>query len=406
MPQRGAVELVKVSKRFGDAKAVDAIDLRIPAESYCCLLGPSGCGKTTTLRMVAGHESVSDGDILINNQNVSRLPPAKRGTAMMFQDYALFPHLDCIDNVAFSLKMRGVDKERRQAEALAQLQRVHMDSYAQRLPAQLSGGQQQRVALARALITNPDVLLLDEPLSALDPFLRVRMREELKRLQKEFGLTFIHVTHSQEEAMALADVMVVMNQGQIEQTGSPRAIFNEPATRFVAEFIGGHNVLDDVAIRTDKIQLQPGVASSSDSADGYRQLVGNVRSVEYQGAWVQVNLTASSVTEFSVMLHESAFFAAPVASGDTVTATWALRDAHHLSSAASNASMCDLAVRSPFSRARSAPCQPAESRSADVTASTPTPRPSCCPSGTSSSRGGPRSRSTSSRPSSRPTSRT
>lgn len=337
MPQRGAVELVKVSKRFGDAKAVDAIDLRIPAESYCCLLGPSGCGKTTTLRMVAGHESVSDGDILINNQNVSRLPPAKRGTAMMFQDYALFPHLDCIDNVAFSLKMRGVDKERRQAEALAQLQRVHMDSYAQRLPAQLSGGQQQRVALARALITNPDVLLLDEPLSALDPFLRVRMREELKRLQKEFGLTFIHVTHSQEEAMALADVMVVMNQGQIEQTGSPRAIFNEPATRFVAEFIGGHNVLDDVAIRTDKIQLQPGVASSSDSADGYRQLVGNVRSVEYQGAWVQVNLTASSVTEFSVMLHESAFFAAPVASGDTVTATWALRDAHHLSSAASNA---------------------------------------------------------------------
>ena len=228
MPQRGAVELVKVSKRFGDAKAVDAIDLRIPAESYCCLLGPSGCGKTTTLRMVAGHESVSDGDILINNQNVSRLPPAKRGTAMMFQDYALFPHLDCIDNVAFSLKMRGVDKERRQAEALAQLQRVHMDSYAQRLPAQLSGGQQQRVALARALITNPDVLLLDEPLSALDPFLRVRMREELKRLQKEFGLTYLFISHNLAVVRHIADRVAVMYLGKIVELADQQTLYDNP----------------------------------------------------------------------------------------------------------------------------------------------------------------------------------
>jgi putative spermidine/putrescine transport system ATP-binding protein len=181
MVPRYDVELVSVTKRYGETLAVDRISLRIPKSSYCCLLGPSGCGKTSTLRMIAGHESISEGDILIGDVDVAGLPPARRGTAMMFQSYALFPHLSCLDNVAFSLKMRGVAKAERHRRAREFLDLVHMADYTARLPAQLSGGQQQRVALARALIMQPSVFLLDEPLSALDPFLRVQMRQELKR---------------------------------------------------------------------------------------------------------------------------------------------------------------------------------------------------------------------------------
>ena len=168
------LELIHLTKRYGSMIAVDAIDLKIAADSYCCLLGPSGCGKTSTLRMIAGHEMASEGDIVFGPQNITNLPPAKRGTAMMFQSYALFPHLNCIDNVAFSLKMRGVAKAQRQARAKELLSLVAMESYGERLPAQLSGGQQQRIALARALITEPQIVLLDEPLSALDPFLRIK----------------------------------------------------------------------------------------------------------------------------------------------------------------------------------------------------------------------------------------
>ncbi|MCC7271590.1 MAG: ABC transporter ATP-binding protein, partial [Alphaproteobacteria bacterium] len=167
-----AVELVGVTKRYGGAVAVDAIDLRIPAGSYCCLLGPSGCGKTTTLRMIAGHEIADAGDVRLGDTVVTRMPPAQRGTAMMFQSYALFPHLSVVDNVVFSLKMKGMARAPRRARAMAFLERLAMEPYAERLPTQLSGGQQQRVALARALVTEPQVLLLDEPLSALDPFLR------------------------------------------------------------------------------------------------------------------------------------------------------------------------------------------------------------------------------------------
>src|ERR1700691_5055874 len=259
MDPRFDVELVSVTKRYGSTLAVDNVSLRIPRASYCCLLGPSGCGKTTTLRMIAGHEAVTDGDVLIGGDNVTLLPPARRGTAMMFQSYALFPHLSCLDNVAFSLKMKGVDKATRHAKAMEYLNLVAMEPYAARVPAQLSGGQQQRVALARALVTDPQILLLDEPLSALDPFLRVRMRAELRQMQKRLGIPFVHVTHGQDEALALADLVVVMNKGKIEQAGSPRGVFEEPATECIARFLGGHNVIDTptgkIAVRADRVKV-------------------------------------------------------------------------------------------------------------------------------------------------------
>jgi putative spermidine/putrescine transport system ATP-binding protein len=331
----GNVELVSVTRRFGRTVAVDAIDLRIPQGSYCCLLGPSGCGKTTTLRMIAGHEEVSEGDVLIGGVNVTNLPPAKRGTAMMFQSYALFPHLSVLDNVAFSLRMRGVAKADRHAEARERLRLVQMEHHADRKPAQLSGGQQQRVALARALVADPKVLLLDEPLSALDPFLRVSLRDELKQLQRRLGITFIHVTHSQEEALGLSDLVVVMQGGKICQAGSAREVFDHPEDAFVARFIGGHNVLPEgpaagnmstgrwIAVRADRCRL--GAVGTG--------LSGEVVTVEYQGPIVRVALT----TEFGAavaMLPDSVFDADPVSPGDFRAILWSPADAHRLKAGA------------------------------------------------------------------------
>jgi putative spermidine/putrescine transport system ATP-binding protein len=323
------VELVSVTKRYDQTVAVDAISLRIPPASYCCLLGPSGCGKTSTLRMIAGHEHVTDGDILIRDRNITDLPPALRGTAMMFQSYALFPHLNCLDNVAFSLKMRGVGKAERHARAREFLELVEMEEFAGRLPAQLSGGQQQRVALARSLITEPEVLLLDEPLSALDPFLRVRMREELKRLQRDLGITFIHVTHSQDEAMALADLMVVMDEGRIRQAGTPREVFEKPASAFVARFIGGHNVVPTsrgaVAVRADRCRIgAPGNGP---------HVSGRVAAVEYQGPIVRIALETASGEQAAALVPDDMFFAGPVQPGDAATLVWCETDAHHLEAA-------------------------------------------------------------------------
>jgi putative spermidine/putrescine transport system ATP-binding protein len=321
-----AVELVALTKQYapGIPAAVDQIDLRIGSGSYCCLLGPSGCGKSTTLRMIAGHETVTQGDILLQNRNITRLAAAARGTAMMFQSFALFPHLSALDNVAFSLKMKGVAKAERHRRAAALLERVAMSHLAQRKPDELSGGQQQRVALARALITEPKVLLLDEPLSALDPFLRVQMRAELRRWQKELGLTFIHVTHSQEEAMALADTMVVMNHGLIEQVGSPHQVYNHPASEFVARFMGGHNVLTtpagQVAVRNDHMKIVPA------SQPGAQGLAATITDVEYQGTYVLLGLALEgappSLKSVSVLLHESHFLALPFELAQQVLLSW------------------------------------------------------------------------------------
>lgn len=326
------LELIHLTKRYGGTVAVDSIDLKIDANSYCCLLGPSGCGKTSTLRMIAGHESASEGDIVFGAANVTDLPPAKRGTAMMFQSYALFPHLNCIDNVAFSLKMRGVDKATRQARALELLKLVAMDRYGDRLPAQLSGGQQQRIALARALITEPQIVLLDEPLSALDPFLRIKMRMELRSLQQKLGIIFVHVTHSQDEAMALADLIVIMNNGRIEQAGTPREVFNNPKTEFVAKFIGGHNVLASergpIAVRADRLVLKhPGAGTNG-------LINGTVRSVEYQGTYVQLAIETLEGRELTATSDESTFDQTPFQPGDPIAVSWGERDVHHLSHAA------------------------------------------------------------------------
>lgn len=365
MSKATAIELAMVTKRYGGgAVAVDGISLKIPAGTYCCLLGPSGCGKTSTLRMIAGHERVSEGDILLGDRIVNDLPSAQRGTAMMFQSYALFPHLDLVDNVGFSLKMKGMAKAERREKALAMLRVMEMEAYADRRPAQLSGGQQQRVALGRALITDPQVLLLDEPLSALDPFLKVRMRSELKRLQAKLGISFIHVTHSQEEAMALADLVVVMNDGRIEQAAHPREIFNRPATAFVARFMGGHNVVSgrvsavtadavrfdlpggatlaapatsaetpaetgaplDIAVRSDRVRIGEGEAGFG--------VTGLVSGIEYRGAIVQVAVDIPGLPEFAVSLDESAFYRAPLALGDAVPLAWSPSDVHVLASPA------------------------------------------------------------------------
>jgi putative spermidine/putrescine transport system ATP-binding protein len=321
MTTTAALELIQLTKRYGSITAVDAINLKIPAGSYCCLLGPSGCGKTSTLRMIAGHESATSGDIIVGPKNVTDLPPAARNTAMMFQSYALFPHLSVIDNVAFALKMRGVAKPERHAKAKSLLELVDMQAYAARLPGQLSGGQQQRVALARALITSPQILLLDEPLSALDPFLRLRMRAELKKLQRELGISFVHVTHGQDEAMALADIVVLMNDGRIEQQGSPREIFNHPRTEFTAKFIGGHNVIslgdETFAVRVDRLILK-----RPDETLIGPSIAGTVSEVEYQGTYVRVAIAIEGGADISAQLTESQFDADNYSVGERVLASW------------------------------------------------------------------------------------
>ncbi|MCF7698331.1 ABC transporter ATP-binding protein [Loktanella sp. M215] len=319
------LELVNVTKRYGTTVAVDRVSHHFRPSSYTCLLGPSGCGKSSTLRMIAGHESISDGSILLAHRDISHLPPAKRGTAMMFQSYALFPHLSVADNVAFSLKMKGVDLKDRRAKAGEMLELVDLTALADRLPAQLSGGQQQRVALARALITRPQVLLLDEPLSALDPFLRVRMRTELRNLQKELGISFVHVTHGQDEALALADEIVVMNNAVIEQAGPARDVFNAPRTRFVAQFMGGHNVIalpqGHFAIRSDAVQVTP---------QGAGQMEGHVTAIEYQGTHVSVLSRVAGDQEVTALVPDAAFFESPHQPGDRIGLTWDDRNLHKL----------------------------------------------------------------------------
>ena len=238
------LRIINTTKRFGDFVAVDDLTLTIPAGSFFALLGPSGCGKTTTLRMVAGLEEPTAGSILIGDQDVTWAKPYKRPVNTVFQSYALFPHLDIYENVAFGLRRRGIKDVKKVVEDMLAL--TELTGLAKRKPQQLSGGQQQRVALARALINQPQVLLLDEPLGALDLKLRRQMQLELKRIQTEVGLTFVHVTHDQEEAMTMADTIAVMNAGRVEQLGAPADLYENPQTTFVANFLGQSNFFDGV----------------------------------------------------------------------------------------------------------------------------------------------------------------
>ena len=353
--------LKNLVKQYGDTIAVNGINLDIPAGSYCCLVGPSGCGKTSTLRMISGHEEITQGSISIEGKEVNNVPPAKRGTAMMFQNYALFPHLNCLDNVAFSMKMKGMTKNERYSTARKYLELVHMENYESRFPAQLSGGQEQRVALARALVSRPNVLLLDEPLSALDPFLRIKMRAELKRFQRELGISFIHVTHSQQEALALADFVVVMNEGNIEQVGTSQEVFNSPVNQFVAQFVGGHNVIqgeineiinkkevllkggdgqryrvciqgglgDQVTftLRQDKITLKKENNTENNQLQD-NSLKGKITLIEYKGMEVSLGMEVPGLNEFGVVLSEKDFQMLSPELGHQYIASWSMKDVH------------------------------------------------------------------------------
>jgi len=243
-----SVTLRGVSKSFGEVQAVYPQDLEVRAGEFLTLLGPSGCGKTTILRMIAGLEAVSSGAIFVGDEDVTSHPPNSRDTSIMFQDYALFPHKSVRDNIAYGLKMRGQSVSARSKAAEGWLERIGLEGYGKRLPSALSGGQRQRVALARALILEPGVLLLDEPLGALDAGLRRHLQVELRRLHRDVGLTFIAVTHDQEEAMTMSDRIAVMREGRIEQLGTPANIYDHPRTEFVARFLGRCSVIDGCVV--------------------------------------------------------------------------------------------------------------------------------------------------------------
>jgi spermidine/putrescine transport system ATP-binding protein len=354
-----AISIRGVTKHFGDVVAVDDISLEIPEGEFITLLGPSGCGKTTTMRMIAGFEEPTDGQILLRGTDVVGIPPNKREVNMCFQHYALFPHMSVGENIAYGLKLKKVPKDDRTRQVEEMLELVGLPGYAPRRPAQLSGGQQQRVALARALVNRPAALLLDEPLGALDVKLRLQMRLELKRIQHELGTTFVFVTHDQEEALSMSDRIAVMNQGRIEQLGGPRQIYQFPETPFVADFVGVLNALDLtidsvdgedavmrlgqgdrlvvptaatgvqagskvlVAVRPERVQILRADEPASEHAS---RLHGSLAQVVYLGTMTQFHV--DTVAGKRLIAHRlSDDRAGEFTQGDDVVLSWAREDA-------------------------------------------------------------------------------
>lgn len=303
------IELIGIRKEFGGGVvAVEGADLSIGDGELFAILGPSGSGKTTLLRLIAGFEAPTAGTVKLGGRDVTALPPAKRDTNTVFQQYALFPHMSVAQNVEYGMRVRGVGKDERRRRAAAALEMVRLSGHLARKPEELSGGQQQRVALARALVGRPRVLLLDEPLGALDLKLREQMQVELKAIQREVGITFVIVTHDQDEALTLCDRLVVLNEGRIEQIGAARAVYENPANRFVADFVGTSNVLDGeaaeavlgstgtFAIRPERIEvLEPGAAVPT----GHRCVTADVAEVVYAGPVTRIAATLTGVDGLS-----------------------------------------------------------------------------------------------------------
>ena len=320
-----AVSFQNVSRHFGSVRAVDDVTLTIASGEFFAMLGPSGSGKTTCLRLIAGFEQPTNGHIEIFGETAEGLPPYRRNVNTVFQDYALFPHMTILENVGYGLMVKGVPRPAREKKALETLDLVELKGFDARRPSQLSGGQRQRVALARALVNEPKVLLLDEPLGALDLKLREQMQVELKTLQRNLGITFVFVTHDQGEALSMADRVAIFNQGRIVQVGAPEDIYERPRTRFVADFVGSSNVLSPdfaqktgapakwMSLRPEKITITPGNAPA-----GTHGVRAKVTSIHYQGAVTRVNTDAAG---------QSIAVSAPsslglVALGDEVTLSW------------------------------------------------------------------------------------
>jgi spermidine/putrescine transport system ATP-binding protein len=353
----GVVSLVGLEKKFGSFTAVDGIDLEIPAGEFFSMLGPSGCGKTTTLRMIAGFEHPTSGEVMLDGEDVTDMSPSRRPVHTVFQSYALFPHLRVFDNVAFGLRRQGVARGEVRTRVGEALELVQLVGFEKRKPGQLSGGQQQRVALARALVLHPSVLLLDEPLGALDAKLRRQLQVELKLLQEQVGITFVYVTHDQEEALTMSDRIAVMNRGRVEQCDEPLRVYEEPATAFVADFLGVSNLMDatvttgstsgacvrldhgieveaqagdlvargpvKVVIRPERVRIEPA------GADGPNRVPGMIQRTVYLGSGQQVSIVLASGQSVVALVQNSADESAEtLRTGTPVSAylpPWALR---------------------------------------------------------------------------------
>ncbi|MBW8282193.1 MAG: ABC transporter ATP-binding protein [Rhizobium sp.] len=334
--------LTNIQKSFGSVKVVHDFDMSIDKGEFVSFLGPSGCGKTTILRMVAGFEIPSGGTITIDGKDQSRLKPNQRNIGMVFQAYALFPNMNVFDNVAFGLKVAGKPKDEIQARVTEMLKLIHLEHLADRYPYQMSGGQQQRVALARALAPKPQVLLLDEPLSALDAKIRVSLREEIRHIQRQLGITTIFVTHDQEEALSISDRVVVMNAGRADQIGTPFEIYNRPATRFVASFVGTLNLIEAKVVDPQKsivaigdqtivlgekfdmaagsavqLAMRPEAGSILPGATGNTTLTGQVVSSHFLGSVIRTRMNVAGNTVSFDMFNDPNM--APPAIGDTVS---------------------------------------------------------------------------------------